>query len=149
MSAPDPRIEGAIARLQLHKMATGFLPSQFSEELAQLLYGSARLGRWSHVAKALYDQGSAIALYVSLFPNDRWMLGHAIYGVTKPTFEFAAFPPYVDGDEKGETLIFPNPLCEVTHDVCGIAIVIAALRRRAQEPLATTASRAVEVEAKN
>jgi hypothetical protein len=141
-------IEDAIARLQTHRASMGYLPSTVAEEIAALLFGSARLGRWSRIAKALYDQGAAIALYASLFPGDRWMLGYRIYGATKPAFEFAVFPPYAAGDEKDETLTFPHPFCETTHDICGIAIVLAALHRRAQEPLSPASLRTTVDEAK-
>jgi hypothetical protein len=126
-------IAAAVTRLKAHRATHGYLPEDFIEAVATLLYGSARLGRWSMVAKAMHDLGAAAHVYAALFPGDRWMVGYRVSTPDRPAFDFACFPPPAEDDPPG---LLPPPICETAHEVGAIAIILAALERRRLEMVA-------------
>jgi hypothetical protein len=136
-------IAAAIARLKAHKPSDGYLPAEFSEDLAILLFGSARLGRWSTVARALHDTEAALALFRALFPDDRWMLGYHADGPDRPAYGFASFPPYNALKELPGLL--PPPISQSDHDVCPVAILIAVLQRRQKVPARHAAAGVIQM----
>lgn len=126
-------IDEAIAALKAAKPGDPYLPTQLQERIASLLFkgGNNLLGGWSSVAKALSDQGKALALYTVLFPDDDWLLGKGRVRADEPLFGFRAF-------RAGEAAVLTPeqmaPLVSTEHDVCAIAIMMGALERRKQLP---------------
>lgn len=122
-------IDEAVAALEATKRGDPYVPTSLSEQIAAILFKPmAPLGKWSVVAKALTDQGQALALYDVLFPDDRWILGKGQCSPGEPEFGFAIVPPYQTGEDTGAI----KALVVTEHDVCAIAIMMGALMRRKQ-----------------
>ncbi len=64
------QIDKCLDVLSVAKAGGEYLPVTISQEISDLLHQpTAGIGKWSHVARALVDQGKALALYATLFPE--------------------------------------------------------------------------------
>jgi hypothetical protein len=113
--------DAAIAHLQAHTPALGYLPSGLTEGIATLIYGPGRLGKWSKIAKCCNDHGLAIGLYVELFPEDKFLVG---CGIPDPSGWSVAVigPEPVDTPQKPRFVTCHHMLC--------LAVMLAILERK-------------------
>ncbi len=126
--APDdsPGFEAVVDELRAFRLGAPYPPTSLSTNVARVLFGpAAGLAKWSVVAKALSDQGQALALFARLFPEERWALTKGRLRHQDPEFAFAAYAPLRPGDEP--TTDLPPEIARGEHDVCAIAVVLAAL----------------------
>lgn len=119
-------IDASIEALKAAQNGGAYVPVPVSEQCATILQEPGhRFPNWSQVAKALFDQGQALALYTQLFPEDRWMLGKGRTHPAEPEFGFFVYGPFVKGDND-----VSEPIVTAEHDICAIAIMMAALARK-------------------
>ncbi len=115
------QIDKCLDVLSVAKAGGEYLPVTISQEISDVLHRpTAGIGKWSHVARAIVDQGKAMALYATLFPDDEWSLHRLVADDGRPFFLLNVY------DDDGST----EPLISIEHGVCAIAIVMAALERR-------------------
>jgi hypothetical protein len=114
--------EAAIAHLRAHTPAAPYLPQGITEGIAALIYGGAGVSKWAKVAKSCHDHGSAITLFVELFPEDRFLVGCGLPEV--PGWSFAVLgPPPPGGGE-------PQARFVTCHQMLCIAVMLAILERK-------------------